>query len=302
MQAVFNGEVKFGVNIKTKESNIMPINELVEFCAGSINKDGKCMDCEHNCSNNCNICLQECHFGSPRVYDCNNMIYCYSCSYSYKYASEIGHLFNNLGFNRFEQFNILNLGCGSCADLFGVDRYLSSVDTQRPVSYVGVDNNERWLETHNQIKTIFPQYNIKFINSDIFDFLDDITDDDILDYNFVILQYILNEFNLHCRERIEKFTQKIIDKLPGKSIIITNDINHYDVRSISAKIFNQSKINNLTSQFLYRFPHQPLHDYGGVNHPYDNLMFDVPEVIEGRFDIKRPCSSAQSVIFKTRNR
>lgn len=284
----------------------MPINQLVQFCTDSIQKDGKCVGCVHECNNNCNICLQACHYGDPRGYDCNNMIYCYTCSYIYKYASEIGHLFQNLGFNRFEQFNILNLGCGSCADLFGIDRYLTVVGTLREITYVGVDNNERWNRTHDHIQAIFPQYNIDFINSDIFDFLDRITNDDTLEYNFVILQYILNEFDLHCRERvnefIEKFTQKIIDKLPERSIIIVNDINLDVVRSISARIFNQSQINNLTSQFLYRFPRQPAHTYGGNNHPNDNLIFAVPPAIEGRFDIKQPCSSAQSVIFKTRNR
>lgn len=246
----------------------MPINQLVQFCTTSINKNGKCAGCVHDCTNNCNICLQACHFGDSRGYDCDNMIYCYTCSYIYKYASEIGHLFQNLRFNRFNQFNILNLGCGSCADLFGVDKYLSIVGTPREISYIGVDNNDRWDNTHNQIQAIFPQYNIEFINSDVFDFLDSIPDGNTLGFNFVILQYILNEFNLHCRERIdefvEKFTQKIIDNLPERSIIITNDINHIDVRSLSARIFSQSQINNLTSQFMYRFPHQPLHMYGGI--------------------------------------
>lgn len=284
----------------------MPINQLVQFCATSINKNGKCAGCKHDCSNNCNICLQACHFEDSRSYDCNNMIYCYTSSYIYKYASEIGHLFYNLELNRFNQFHILNLGCGSCADLFGIDRYLSIVGTPRTISYVGIDNNNRWNETHNQIQAIFPQYNIEFINADVFNFLDEINESDVLDYNFVVLQYILNEFNLHCRERIdefiEKFTLKIIDKLPEKSIIITNDINHFDVRSISARIFNQSQINNVTSQFLYRFPNQPLHTFGGNNHPHDNLIFDVPQKIKGGFDIKQPCSSAQSIIFKSRSK
>lgn len=284
----------------------MPINQLVQFCNDSITKNGKCAKCEYICKNNCNICLQECHYGKPRDYDCYNMIYCYTCSYIYKYASEMGHLFSTFNFNKFDQFKILNLGCGSCADLFGIDRYLMLKATPRPISYVGVDNNARWQNTQNKIREIFPQYNIEYIYSDVFDFIETIKDKEKLDYNFVILQYILNEFNLHCSGRInefiEKFTTNVIDKLPDKSIIITNDINHYDIRSISANIYKHSMINNITSQFLYRFPNQPTHSYGGENHKYDNLIFDIPQKIKSRFDIKMPCSSAQSIIFKTQSK
>lgn len=284
----------------------MPINQLVTFCHQSINKNGKCVACAQTCQNNCNICLQECHFGSPRGYDCNNMIYCYTCSYIYKYASEIGHIFNLINLGRFGSFNILNLGCGSCADLFGINKYLQNGGINIPVTYTGVDSNMRWTATHNTIINLFPNYNINFVQSDIFDFLNGIEDNQELEYNIVILQYILNEFLTHCPERIDEFIQlfvsKIINNLPDKSIVVINDINLNNVRSISARIFQSSLVHNLTAQFMYRFRNPLSHTYGGDMHGNDNILFNVPVNISNNYDVKSPCSSAQSLIFKTRNR
>lgn len=284
----------------------MPINQLVGFCNQSRNKLGKCAECVQECQNNCNLCLQECHFGHGRTYDCNNMVYCYTCSYIYKYSSEIFHLFSVIKFNPFDSFNILNLGCGSCADLFGIDKFLTVQGRQIPVYYTGIDSNERWIPTQELILRIFPQYHINFVSSDIFDYLDGIEDNNNLDYNIVILQYILNEFNLHCRERIAefitKFVSKIIDQLPERSTIIINDINHFDVRSIAARIFNEASKRNVVSQIGLRFRNPSSHTYGGNMHTNDGLIFQVPTEIEALYNIKRPCSSAQLFIYKTRNK
>jgi len=165
--------------------------------------------------------------------------------------------------------------------------------------------NPRWSITQNQIIQIFPNYNIRFILSDVFDFLNNINDDDVM-FNIVTLQYIINELNKHCHDRIDEFVSlfvnKIIDKMPSRSTIIINDININYVRSISSRIFIEASKNNIVSNVGFRFILPMSHVHGGRMHTFDNLLFTVPQVIADNYDIKRPCSSAQLVIYKTKNK
>lgn len=284
----------------------MPINTLVEYCRDSIKKNGKCSTCIHDCDNVCNNCLQSSHFNS-RTYDCQNMIYYYTASYIYKYASEITHLINFFQYKSFPQFVILNLGCGSCADLFGVHRYHELSGRVLKVSYTGVDVNERWLDSQEKIKEIFsaiPDYTINFIHSDVFLFLDSLSSDNTLIYNIVTLQYIINELNKHCRNRMEEFVEKFVDKvinnMPDNSTIIINDINHIDVRRWFTAIFVKAQGKNLVAEFRKRFrepTNVPQVDFD--YHSKDNILFN--EINFGQ-RIKSPCSSAQYVIYKTKNK
>ncbi len=284
----------------------MPINQLTNFCHASIDKNGKCPSCTHDCQNNCNICLQEIHYGVDRTYDCQNMIFCYTCSYIYKYASEINHLFNLLQYNTFIEFKILSLGCGSCADLFGINNFLSQKNRQLPVSYTGVDINERWSSIQIRVGELFPGQNINFILSDVFDYLDSIPVGQVQNFNIVILQYILNELHKNSNERIDEFitnfVYKVINQLPNNSTVIINDINHLNVRSIVARIFNEAAKTNVVSMESYRFRNPASHTYGGKTHESDNLLFQVSEIITVNYDVKQPCSSFQFVIYKTQNR
>ncbi|WP_320112290.1 hypothetical protein [Draconibacterium orientale] len=285
----------------------MPLNQLITFCHQNYNRPNRCADCPNaDCQGSCNACLQDIHHGTPRMYDCHNMLNCYTCSYIFKYASEIGHLFNLIQYNGYTDFNILSLGCGSCADLFGIDNFLRVHQRNLPISYYGVDINARWNLTHQQIIGIFPGHNINFEIANVFDFLTNVPDDQELNYNIVVMQYLLNEIYKNDYERLEEFTdlfvQKIINNLPINTTVIINDINLNTVRGIATRIFNAAGENNEVAQYQYRF-HQPTsHTYGGVMHANDNLLFNVPQEIYANYDVKLPCSSYQMVIHKTGNR
>ncbi|HEY5124449.1 MAG TPA: hypothetical protein VIK14_12005 [Ignavibacteria bacterium] len=285
----------------------MPINELVAYCRDSIQKDGKCEGCEYDCDNICNDCLQESHFESARTYDCQNMIYCYTGSYIYKYASEITHLFNFLRYRSFESFNILSLGCGSCADLFGINQHLTAIGRNIPVSYTGIDSNDRWQDTQEKIIQIFSEtvnYSTSFIQEDIFIYLERLATEQLNEYNIVILQYIINELNKQVSDRMDEFVQifvqKIVNNLPENSTIIINDINHFNVRRWFDAIYREANRGNLVAPIRKRFTNPtnvPNLDY--EVHENDNLTFNT---INFGQRIKEPCSSAQFVIYKTKNK
>lgn len=286
----------------------MPINRLTAYCHDAKTKDGKCGTCAFNCDNICKHCLELIHFENPhgRSYDCENMIFCYSCSYIYKYASEIQYIFEKHTLQSFNEFNILSLGCGSCADLLGIDNFLTSTNRTLPINYTGVDLNPLWRDTHNEIINILPNYNISFINNDVYDYLDSLNNGMDNPPNILILQYILNELVKNDIARIPEFIEKlinnIINRMPENSLIIINDINHYSIRTHFSSIFREAQENNIVSYLNYRFREPTTHTYGGTMHDSSNLKFDIPVVINTNYDVKSVCSSSQAVIFKTRNK
>jgi hypothetical protein len=281
----------------------MRINQLTEFCHSSIAKNGKCEGCGYPCDNCCNRCLEKIHFENPdnRYYDSQNMIYCYTCSYIYKYASEIHHLFKKHPLTSFSKFNILSLGCGSCADLFGIDNFLTEQKRAVPLQYKGVDSNPLWKTTQDKIVEIFPSYSISFENSDIFNYLDSIAND-FVPPNILILQYILNELIKNndatkMNKFVEDLVAKIIAKMPDNSVIIINDINHYSVRNWFGKLHSEIIKYKYASFLAYRFtnPIEVPVISGITSHTNDTLLFTVPTDIPTN-DVRKPCSSAQAII------
>jgi hypothetical protein len=234
------------------------------------------------------------------------MIHCYTCSYIYKYASEIGHLFNLLQYRSFTSFNILSIGCGPASDLFGIINFLTQQEREIPLTYLGIDLNPLWESTHQTIQEIFSDFPVSFTLIDVFDFLDDLEEEMNPTYNIVILQYVLDEINKYTPNRIQDFINKLalylIDRLPNNSTIILNDFNHYETRNLFPRLFNAVNVHNLVSYSEYRFTNPATHPHGGAVHPSDRILFTVPEEIRRLHEIKSPCSSAQVVIYKTRSR
>lgn len=280
----------------------MPINQLVQFCNDSINKNGKCTSCTYECTNRCKICLQSIHDDqttAARHYDCDNMIYCYTCSYIYKHASEIFYAFQMHPCTSFERFNVLSIGCGNCADLFGLYHFLTIRERLTDFTYLGVDYNAKWGSTHNHIIRMFPDNDIRFIYTNAFDYIDTLSD---FRFNTVVLEYVINEIRKYTPEKVDEFVcnfvQKVINRLPDNSIVIINDFNHKLTRDIFWEIFKLSQQTNLVTAFSYRFSEPSTHTYGGQMHPYSGLAFTPLRL---GHDVKTPCSSAQLIIFKTKN-
>lgn len=248
------------------------------------------------------MCLQSIHNDQAnlREYDCVNMVNCYVCSYINKYASEIFYAFQSLvnhPSTRKDEYNILSIGCGDCADLFGIDEFLRRNARNPSISYTGVDKNGNWRETHEKVKSIFPDVSFDFEYEDIFDFVDSL---DEIPYNIVVLEYVLNEIRKYTPDDIDDFIDKlahnIIDRLPNGSLIIINDINHNMVRDYYPKLRREAIVNNTINHVYLRFRTPLSHTYGGVTLPNDGLVFNTQ--VNPIFDEKSPCSSCIYLLFK----
>jgi hypothetical protein len=234
------------------------------------------------------------------------MIYCYACNYINKYTSEIYYAFKaliNHPSTKNTEYNILSIGCGDCADLFGISQFFQDNSRVPSISYTGIDINNRWKPIHQKVETIFPTINIKFEYQDVFAYIDSFALE-VLPYNIIILEYVLNEIRKYTPEIIESFidclSQKIIDKLPPESLVIINDINHNMVRDCYPKIKAKAQNNNVVKEAYLRFCTPTTHTYGGIILPNDELVFTTST--DSRFDEKSPCSSSIYLLFKQNNK
>ena len=279
----------------------MPINKLIKFCTDSYNKGVKCKTCVSNCTGDCNICLQAIHNeqDSKRHYDCCNMIYCYTCSYINKYASEIYYALNALvshSSTKNTEYNILSIGCGDCADLFGIQHFLNVNQREINISYTGVDINEKWKPIHEYIPQLFPDVNFNYKYQDAIDYVASLED---VPFNIVILEYVLNEIIKYTPDNIDDFinelSDKILDRLPSNSLVIFNDINHKMVRDYYPKIKLKIEQKNDIACLSLRFNEPFSHTYGGAKLQNDSLVFNTSIT---PFSEKNPCSSSIFIIHK----
>jgi hypothetical protein len=228
------------------------------------------------------------------------MVYYYVCRYINKYASEIYYVFKTLishPSTRKTEYNILSIGCGDCADLFGINQFLQDNNRNPSVSYTGIDLNTRWRPIHDQIRAIFPTINFHFEYRDAFEYISSL---EILPYNIVILEYVLNEVKKYTPEIIDAFidclTHGVVDRLPSDSFVVINDINHNMVRNSYLRFKRKAEENNTTQEIYLRFRNPATHPYGGRILQRDALIFNT--IQDTRFREKSPCSSGIYILFK----
>jgi hypothetical protein len=235
-----------------------------------------------------------------RQYDCNNMVHCYVGNYINKYASEIYYAFKALTSHtstKKAEYNILSIGCGDCADLFGINQFFKDNSRSPSISYTGIDMNIKWQPIHDKIKTIFPTINFNYKYQDAFEYVDTL---DAVPYNIVILEYVLNEVRKYTPEIVNSFinclAHKVIDKLPSGSFVVINDINHKMVRDYYPILKKEVEQNNKIQEAYLRFRNPISHTYGGITLPQDRLIFSTIQY--SQFAEKFPCSSCIYILFK----
>jgi hypothetical protein len=227
------------------------------------------------------------------------MIYCYTCTYVNKYASEIYYALKaliNHPITKQNEYNILSIGCGDCADLFGIKQFFIYAKREPAISYTGIDINTRWRPIHEQIVAQSQNINFAFKYQDAFEYLNTL---DEVPFNMVIMEYVLNEVRKYSPDIINAFINSLvhraIDRLPANSLLVINDINHVMVRQYYPIIKNKAIINNNIKEGALRFLNPTSHDYGGAIMKKDNLVFSISN---NSFQEKAPCSSSIYLLFK----
>ena len=268
-----------------------------------IKKEGTCISC------NCSQCFQEMFFSIGRTFNCIYSTYSYVCRYIYQYSSEILHLLyhhkfifiSEKGEQRQDNINILSIGCGPCSEIFAFNSFLKYINYTGNISFCGFDICSEWKSIHSKISSLIP-FNIDFHYENCIRYIGDTQN---YQYpNILILNYVLSDIckNGDINEFINNITNNLIDKMPAKSIIIINDINHYNPRYFYNELIKKIKHNN---NIGYNCLHFIGYQYG-QKYKYNNIFFSLGQknlsFLQKKYNTKTICSSAQLIIFKKNNK
>lgn len=282
------------------------LQKLVKKCHENLcEKDLSCIcdGCENECQGSCKECLQKMHFeNTGRKYNCKNMSNYYVCKYSYRYSSEIAKVLERLDIlNENENYNIVSFGCGPGTDFIGFHEYIENQDYDVNLKYFGIELCREWKKIHNFIIDMdISKRNLRFLYNDAFKVLEksrlikraERTD-------FLIFQYVLSDMEKnHTYDEISDFMRKVstemIVKMPKKSYIWFNDINHNKVRKFYDVL--EDELNELGIEFETYHYHFNGYTYGEKLD--DKLIYD--KILEKELyvnqDSMKICKSAGKII------
>lgn len=289
----------------------MLIDKLVDFCNKSYQLCGKCSKCLNTCQGSCEKCLDAIHFSKiDRPYNCCNIANFYVCKYIYKYSSEIYYLIKELkSLRKYEEYNIVSIGCGPCTELAGILNYLIKTGRERPVNYVGFDMNKIWQPIHKEILAIVADYpfrvTVRFFYADAYKMINRLLDQTQVTWrpNLLILQYVLSDLvksKINVNDFLSKLNENIVPRMPINSYILLNDINHnIKARDYFDKLEKMISKNHRTWVFQGHFHNNNKQAYEyGQKHKSNLIMSRVPTNIRSKYNPWEFCSSAQMVVKK----
>ena len=241
------------------------INDFIGFSNQTYNREHRCGDCPNECpeTGNCEQCLENVHYGiGGRTYNCTNILNYYIGKYTYKYSSEIGHVFNYQRFGNFQEYNVLSLGCGPCTDYFGISNSISNNNRNIDLNYLGIDINRDWNPVHNWIDGR-SNNNYDILYMDVFDFLANPAQH-LNGYvpNIVIVNYLISDLikaGYDIDTFVNLFEQNVFRGLSANSYLIINDynrgVNQNDPRTHYSSFVHAIRENSNVDCFYAHFRH-----------------------------------------------
>lgn len=231
------------------EQSNMLLENIVKTCndryKASIKECHPCPheECTHDCDHraqgdvcDCVSCLEEVHFHKyegRKTYNCPNLVNCYTCRYSNKFASEIGYALRELPcLKEFDDYRILSIGCGPAPDLMAFEKFRKENGLTTRIQYKGFDMNRYWWTVHDQISQYCDDPSSILARFHYVDAVKTFAGTQLPEANVLILQYVISHFrNTDQFDQLETFfeniTENIISKMKEHSVIIIHDINHY---------------------------------------------------------------------------
>lgn len=291
----------------------MSRNQLVQYCHSQYAlKEGQCPDCPNKeqglcVSKNCSTCFHDMFFrGKERSFNCICSTYSYVCRYIYQYSSEIIYLLRLIksiftGEHKLENLNIMSIGCGPCSEAFAIELFCDEIKYEGNISYCGFDLNPIWEEVHSFV-TDNLSFPASIITEDCFQYIE--SKQDFSYPNILIFNYLFSDIAVrgNLNQFITDVVEKIIDKMPAKSIIIVNDINHYMSRDYYKVLIRKSNIKNNITQASLSFSGYQYGDRYSYNNAFFYLKEDSLKKLISLYDTRTLCKSAQLLMLKRSNK
>ena len=290
----------------------MNIYDVLQYCSDNLQRSGQCSTCQRQCNNSdCQPCLDEIHWPGnrqvTRSYDCSNQVLYYTGKFIYKYSSEIYHLLNKIDeLDNWPKYHITSLGCGPCPELFSFQEYIRANDDSKYLKFIGIDKNNFW---ENIQKYIFDNFkknkncDLKFVRKAASEYFDSVSTKKSIKTNCFIMNYLLSDLSnnsVSINAFFDRLVDSVVSKMKSESIIIVNDINHFNPRDtyseLTRKIDQRYGVKNIYP-FHFKKPGHRYFAYGD-EHPNRSVIFEFQESEEENFDPWSSCTSSQIAIVK----
>lgn len=287
-------------------------------CNDSFIRKQNCRNCsvnnalssEKSCSGCCLECSEEVHFGKSwrdkayrKEYDCQKLIYYYTCRYSWKYCSEIMYALEKVDLSKYGSYSVLSLGCGQSPDLMAFEQ-LNRRDGKN-ISYVGYDSNPFWETIHEEICTYCHNTNNMNCHFETIDVLEALQSSSGGFANVIIMSYLLSSFVDTDREKmVNQLFDLLIEKVltfkgADPVLIILNDIDHRDkVRcffDVLTKKLGEAGFHETMKKRHFKPREWDYHD-GSILYENNSNKFYIPDGISNDFNCAIKCSSAQCIV------
>lgn len=264
-----------------------------------------------NCRGCCLECSEEVHYGQSwrsaafrSEYNCQKLIYYYTCRYSWKYCSEIMYALESVDLNKYGFYSVLSLGCGQSPDLMAIEQ--ENRFDGKSISYVGYDINPYWKSIQDEIHTYCRGSANINCHYETADAIESIYNSQGGFANVIVMSYLLSSF--HDSERRSNATQ-LFDLIIGKVLaykgrepvlIIVNDIDHNTkARNYFDTLIRKIQKAGYHSNVLKKhFSDRNGRDYGDNSIQYASSAnkFMIPDNIGNDFNCAIQCTSAQCII------
>lgn len=292
----------------------MKIDKLVRYCDSNLKKYASkyvCDKCNHNidCPGDCGKCIDQVHLSrgddERQDYDCSYMIMYYVCKYIYAYTSEIEDCLSIIQNEivNLEHIDMLSIGSGSSPDLYALWRFYKEVNYSKPISYIGYEHNEHWMDINHKTEELFKDtsFRIQYIYEDVFK---SFRHKNVLNANILVLQYVLSHIVYNGREyEIENFFSNLVEnvilKMESKAFVIINDINHCLARDkfvLLEKIIMSHGKKIRVHKFYYLYGELNGFQKDGVEHHSNHIHYEVDNEINSCYAVRNNCRSIQHII------
>ena len=177
-----------------------------------------------NCSTQCLSDIYHVH--KNRTYNCQTIIPMYVLRFCNRYSSEIYHILNDLIPRLSSGDLIFSIGCGSCMETIGIEKYCRD-NNILGVCYEGVDSNTIWQNVTNTC-CVSSNY--------LYSRLSPVSNRDqflpmLANIKILLLNYMLSDYKNHNNDfqnYLNNYVMEDLNLMNNDTYLIINDQNHSD--------------------------------------------------------------------------
>lgn len=265
--------------------------------------------CFTSCNNGCLDCLDKQNYrGQQRTYDCEKRCGAYVCHYIFRFLEEMRFLYTDVELLN-SSVKVLSIGCGPCSELFPLDEMMAQQFEVYSIDFVGIDSSDKWRPFHDEIDRLILAHQkpieTRFITGDAMSELNQLPEEE---FDIIVMSYFLSDYRkLHnrsitpVRQFCRLLNDTVISRMPNKSYVLLNDINHFLSRDCFDALISAIRRSKVVNKYRFNKPYNVQEGYTRSYSNRGNPITTIPKkYLDPSFQLMfnpwTDCSSAQVIV------